>query len=128
MWATVCESEMDSKENMKPLLNVNSRAYRMVQAAKKPVTFQAQQNDTVAVQNSSGQAFKSPSVNNKEPGGVSCPSCKLILSDNKELGYHLLANCNTKQIVKMGCTYCDKKFSSPKELKEKNGESICSST
>ena len=26
VWATVCESEMDSKENMKPLLNVNSRA------------------------------------------------------------------------------------------------------
>ena len=60
----MCESEMDSKENMKPLLNVNSRAYRMVQATKKTVTFQAQQKDTVAVQNSSGQAFKSPSVNN----------------------------------------------------------------
>ena len=91
----------------------HSRAYKIMEASRKTVTIQAE----------IGASEESSAVNlqftfHKEPEGVACPSCKAMFKKNEDLAYHLF-NCN-KSVPgpSMGCTDCNKGFTSSKELRD----------
>ena len=92
----------------------------MLEASKKTVTFKAQSGkDSLETKKSStdGEELQTPG-HSKQPSGIACPTCGSMLPTPEDLVYHLIANCQRNSKPLMGCTYCDKKFTSVKDLKE----------